>query len=723
MTGLFVFRFYESNNIASLVIFSTSKPSLNLVAKELKRDIENNLVPKRVYILTPKNFPQSHEECLNDQTFFNEYESYIGDINDSLICLTFDSVGKLNAVAGNTYDASLQQKILKQGMIALFKKHSGLIVSNHGYHFIKPSGHHCDKFIRASNLLVSSVEVSFLAISLLPHLHNNLKRIYVDTSSISFLVSTALMLSECFTTYPIIESFESYAALNGSYDFIEDSSSLVLISATTSGSFVKRLKKQTNFTDEQIITLFHLKLPQDQVGVFDISDTGASDLISEKASDCPFCKLGSKPIRIAGDQFLPENPKHDQLVIKKTDFNSNHQKFFKRFAATDVFGWNTIIKTANKEHFYIEVDKAIHLNDQDFEDNLLKKLKRYITRDLAIVIMLDDEGSKALSTRVKEHLSEQAGSIEWKTSTEIDENILKESGSVMVVAGAITSGRSLLSISRKLRAIKSTSTIVYLIGFSKLPSSESHEQLKKDLTQGGHEFVVLEKCSVPRIKEYSKTSWDAENEVLKQFALDDPLKDHPSIELPALLSSRQKDLASNSNPDKNQLFLPDHQNSPLKLRRTFAFWSDFAFDHSRLSKATQADVYWTIQSVLHDLRNKNENDGLSTTYHTTVINPANFDRFNDGIIQACILRSAQPVEMDYRIDYTFSRRMTDVISSVITNWNNEQGEAVLEFLMALWTKRLQVIDEHLKELCDLKDQSMSEEIKFIFDRVIESHEF
>lgn len=720
MSNLFFFRFSEPNSDrkSSLMIYSTSKPTFDTLAKVLKQEIESNLTPKKVYLLSPSKFALTQQQCRDDAAFVSEYDAYVGDIEHTLCCISVASTGMLAYCNGDKLPENLRKEILQQGMITLFKKHSGLIVSNHSYHFVKPSGDHCNKFIRASNLLVSSTEVSFLATSLLPYLEHGLKRIYVDTSSISFLVSIALGLTGNFTkSLPIIESFESYGALHEPYDFVEDEFSLVLISATTSGSLAKRLFRETRFSRNQIITLFHLNLPCDQEGVFDISPAAREGIVSTNAAECSFCKLGSKQIRIAGDQFLPENPKHDQLVIKKTDFSKDRQTFFRLFAGNNVLGWNTTTGSTEEspEHFHINVDQAIQLNEVKLESLILKNIKRYTSRDLATVITFNDEGSKKLSERVKQHLDGDANSIKWLDATGFSEAEVSGTASVLVVAGAITSGRSLLSISRKLRSIDSSASIVYLVVFSKLPTQVDYLQLKNDLNQGGNDLVVLLQCSVPRIKGHTKTAWDWECDVLQPYSTEDPLGD-ANNPLPSILANRYNCITGLTH-DSNDLFLPVFDGSSLKLRRTFAFWSDLDLPTERLKNTTQADVYWTIQCVLHDLRTKNENSGLSTTYHTTLISPANFDRYNDGVIQACILRAALPMEMDYRVDPAFSRRMTDVILAILSNWNNDQGEAILEFLMALWTKRLQLLGEHIKELVECNNEGMTEDIKFILAKL------
>jgi len=719
MNDYFAFRFHEPSDDKrkSLVIFFASKVSLEVIAKALKQDVTDHLVPKNVYVMALGNAFIKHDQCKTDSFFVNEFTSYVGDLDDHLVCLSTDGKGGLFYCDNKPVAEDLKNNILHCGMIALFKKHSGLITSSHGYHFTKPSGDHCDKFIRASNLLVSSIEVSFLALAVLPYMRGDLKRIYIDTSSIAYLVSIAIQLYGDFENgTPSIESFESYAVLKKPYDFVEDRSSLLLISATTSGSLVKKLLTLTSFSRDQIVTLFHINLPGGQLGIFDVASAIPGGIVSRKAPECNFCKLGAKLIRIAGDQFLPENPQHELRVINKTDFDKFRQKFFQQFASREVLGWNTAVRESedSKEHFFIDVDKALSIGVSPFSLNLIKSIRRHVSRDLAVVVTFDDAGSKALEAKIRDHLGGAAESIKWLTPDSLNESEVKGAASVMVLAGAITSGRSLLAVSRKLRGIDSLATATYFVGFSKLPNEESFIQLKKDLRQGGNELVVLSHCSVPRIKEHTKTAWDWEQEALQPFGDDDPLSDATQV-LPNSLAERYKSLI-NHIKDSDSLFLPNPRGAPLKLRRTFAFWADLNFDADRLDETVQSDVYWTVQCVLHDLRNTSENNGLAATYHTTLVSPANFDRFNDGIIQACLLRAALPVEMDYRVDPIFSRQMTDVILSIISNWGNSQGEAALEFLMALWTRRLRINDAHLIEVVALKNAAMPEAMQFLLNQ-------
>jgi len=716
MSNCFAFRFCEpnENKRKSLAIFFSSYVSPDSVVKILKADIEENLAPSNVYILAI-GADEGEFTGFNQVSFLDEFVSYVGDVKEKLKFLSITADGGMEDSTANLCVAEeLKQSILHAGMIDIFKKRKGLITSSSSYHFVKPSGDHCDKFIRASNLLISGEEVAFLAVSLLPHIKQGIRRIYVDTSSISYLISTVIMMSGKFSTkQPLIESFESYAAFNQNYDFVENEDSLIVVSATTSGSLVKKLLDKTTFHNGQILTLFYSKLPSGQVGVFDISYAIPDGITSLNAADCIFCKKGSKLIRIVGDQFLPETPQHEQLVIRKTHFDKDRGIFFNQFATRDVLNWNRSSDGLSDcpEHFFIDIEKLLSNPPKSFNEKLEKKIKKHVSRDVKTIIYLNDTGSEILANKLKALSCTDESQIDLLNLSKINDESLQDSASAIVVAGAITSGRMLLDASRKLRCINKSASITYFVGFSKLPTKDTFEQLEKDLELGGHELVVLIKCPMPRIKENSKTAWDWELEILRQCA--DPLSDKYSGPLPQKFATRIETIGV-SNSDPNQLFWLSPKGGILKLRPTFAFWSDLEL---KTDNATQADVYWTIQSVLHDLRIRSDEKGLASTYHTTLISPACFDRYNDGVIQASLLRAAKPTELNYTVDVDFSRRMADVVLAVLNSWNTDQGEAALEFLIALWTGRMQLVDEHVKEITHVDKEFMPEEMRFLIERL------
>jgi hypothetical protein len=679
------------------------------LTKIIKEDVDKNLVPQRLYLMKYNLTEKVRNELISDDFFGDEIDSWIGAIESNLSFLTVSHKGKITELtSGKEFVFSLT--LLRSGAEAIFEKRKGLITSLPSYHFLKPSGDHCDKFIRASNLFVSGIEVAFLAIGLLPYLKSNLKRIYVDTSSISFLVSIAIQLSNIFSNkVPVIESFESYSVLNKPYSFHDDEDSLVVISATTSGGLARKLTQQYTFKRSNIVTLFFSKIKVEQNAIFDISGA-VGNITSVKPADCKLCDGGSKLIKIEGEQFIPETPKHELLTIKKVDFKDDRQKFFKAFATKELLQFNTAPSDDwEPEHFFIDVKALLSLEEKTFKNALTKKVNKHFSKNIHKVICLDDDASLVLSNAIVKIANAPSDFI--VQYSDINEDDLKGHSSVMVVASAITSGRKLLATARKLRGIDSSATITYLVGFSKLPSLDALEQLRKDLCLGGHELVSLKICCMPRHSEKALTSWDIERNKLSELSnKEDPFAENKA-NLPNLLQERLAEL--NQFTDQNNLFLKSPSGLPLLLRGTFAFWLGLGLD---TKNASQADVYWTIQAIIHDLRVSNDK-GLATTYHSTLLSPVCFDRFNDGVIQACLLRAAKPTELNYAVDEGFSRQITDIIISVITNHNNPQGEGCLEFLFAIWSGRLKVQDKHLQEIVDLKNTVSSEEVKFMLERI------
>ncbi|WP_225086055.1 hypothetical protein [Pectobacterium colocasium] len=723
MSRYFTFRFRKSPEVTrqTLVIFCHSDIIPSSLTKIIKDDIDTNFSPQDIIIFGKKINNITERQLTLNKTFTDEISSFIGGNDRKIHFLNFNNEGKINELLVKDTEfeyressIDLCKKIMLAGAKEIFKNRKGLITSLPSYHFVKPSGDHCDKFIRASNLFTSSVETEFLSISLLPYLKPNIKRIYVDTSSISFLVSIALQLSDKFNdAQPIIESFESYSVFKKNYNFISDDDSLVVISATTSGGLAKQLIKDTTFTNKNIITLFYSSIPEDQNGLYDISQAIASGIYSKNSKDCKLCRQGSKTIKIEGEQFIPETPKHELLVIRKIDFNKDRQDFFKKFATKGILKVNTgNNEPLIKEHFYIDIDSLFIKNNEPFKSSIRKKINKYFSIDIGKIIYINDKGSEKLADEIKKSINDRNFPIEKISYSDVQEEHLKDHSSVMVVISAITSGRQLLASARKLRGINPFSTITYMVGFSKLPTEESLEQLKKDLCLGGHELVILHSCYLPRYSEKTKTTWDIEKEKLSSFDQSDPFSEvADNFPLPPNLSNRLKLLEKTLSDD--DLFLTSTNGEKLKLRNTFAFWSDLNLN---IDDSTQADVYWTIQSILHDLRVRNDK-GLATTYHSTLLSPVCFDRFNDGVIQSCLLRAAKQTELNYAVDEGFSRKITDIIISVVKNHDNPQGEACMEFLLSLWTKRLNIQEDHLEEIVELKKGMTSLDIKFLLENL------
>jgi hypothetical protein len=104
-----------------------------------------------------------------------------------------------------------------------------------------------------------------------------------------------------------------------------------------------------------------------------------------------------------------------------------------------------------------------------------------------------------------------------------------------------------------------------------------------------------------------------------------------------------------------------------------------------------------------------------------MLDPHNFNRFNDGIIQACILRSALTSELSYHIDYELSNDMKGILEKVIEQHKTPQGEALIEFLYAISIEKLTLKSEHLAELSKKIDSIVDNELVAVFNWFIKKN--
>jgi hypothetical protein len=157
---------------------------------------------------------------------------------------------------------------------------------------------------------------------------------------------------------------------------------------------------------------------------------------------------------------------------------------------------------------------------------------------------------------------------------------------------------------------------------------------------------------------------------------------------------------SSSTGMSNELFMPSVNGQQLKIRSDYVFF-DTNNDQDNVS---QGDVFASVAILLHSWRKKYRVSGkLGLSPHQrTVINPKAFDRFNDGIIHAALLRASAASEFDYSWDAELSEEMTHIICGFIEAIQNDdnltrsqRAEALPEFILALRNEVISLSPEHL----------------------------
>ena len=720
---------------------------------EIKKFYEINYQTDEIFVIGGEYCESSLEKLfIHDQldTFKDIPKLQRDHLSQNLYLFTFNKDGDLSCV--NKPESILKDvtdKVIQDGLVRIFNERGGLIeAKGSAHHFVFPSGKHCNKFLRTGNVLLHSCEIYFIAFNLLSKYKEDYHRqIYCDTSSINTLAFALFELKRKLVKSDLrlipIESFSSYKGIfSKSTRFFDNS--LILVSSSTSGNIIDKITQHhPNVDVANIVVLFYLGSSSNYVKnkssiicnltKSEINQMGLDYYDTFTDRDCIYCKKGSYPVEVKGDVFLLEKPQINQITLKVTDAPKNLSGFVKQFKSTNIKDTNVLkvnyketYVLTNKYEIYFDMHHVLCMIEdptnklyKDYKERLFNFINQYIPSNAKYFITLPDEGSIKLAEIITNHISPNytEGKLpETVRFNEVTEKMKDKNaeGAVVIIGSCIANGKNLLYLSRTLRPFDKL-RLVYFIGLTRTPTEEYLNSLKSNLKQGTYgkessSFVNVECLYCNR--DSKETSWLQE----KDFLLDlieiideqnlksakESFKERIAM-IDESLSTRKKGLA-------NSLFYQSTVGDELRLRKGFAFFNFNDYD----SHVSQADVYFTINTVFNHLRNSHDYEHClrQTEYVRNVIDPHNFNRFNDGIIQACILRSAMPSEMSYHIDDELSSEMKGILEKIIEQHKTPQGEALIEFLFAISIEKLTLKREHLFDL--------SKKLDFISDNQIVS---
>ncbi|MGH1550342.1 hypothetical protein ACRAWB_14685 [Leifsonia poae] len=615
--------------------------------------------------------------------------------------------GGIESVDGQALAPPVVAAVFSYGLVSIFRAHNGMLDAHAGYHYVKPSKRHSDHFLRTANVLLYGAEVEFIAAAILRRVAGRqVHRIYTDSSSINSLgLSLADLLSRLRgDVRPSVDSFSSYQGLKSDFIIEPDEKSFALISASTSGGLVDELESTRQISRDQQLIVFYVGPPLSEQLVLQDLTSGANELgyidpfQSWEPKECPLCDQNQSTVIIQGDQFLPASPTVTGRMIGTKDAPSWLNPFMR-----DVAGKGIITCRLGNRTFYLQIGKVLSGDAGMFSERISAAIERYIPAATEWIVPLDDRDSQLLAEGIQSHLANLGVKIE--SDHVISARALTEGshqplagGVVVVVASVVVSGRALLNVSRALRTLHPDQPISYFVTLMRTPGEAEARDLEVNLAWGprGAQFDVhtVTKVFVPNEREVEASTWDRERKFLTVVA-ERIQKMDQSARIADQLAAIKKRIEELRGPSVGQLFLPgidaDGNEFDLELRPNFAFWS-----FQPTPKASQADVFFTMTSVLHALRNSRRSASLTRDHNWNVLDPRNFSRFNDGVIQASLLRAALPYELDYSTDAAMSHQMQAIVDASLNSADPAESSAMSEFLLALCTGTLRLEDPDLQ---------------------------
>ena len=286
-----------------------------------------------------------------------------------------------------------------------------------------------------------------------------------------------------------------------------------------------------------------------------------------------------------------------------------------------------------------------------------------------------------------------------------------ETGATVVLASCIASGRGLMEIGQVLRSIQANKAVAFLIGLSRLPGQQELDRVISNLTytpDSRERFLLyeLERIFIPDSTAIRPSIWSQEVAFLRKLRerfLSESTFPEATVE--ARIAQIHAAEGTDTRGLRDGIFLPDVNDQPLRLRPNFAF---LKFDYQN-GEITQAEVFFIITSILNDLRHDSSPNRIifQQEFRRTVIDPQNFHRLNDGIVQAALLRASLPAELDYRITRGMSSDMAEFLAETFATCRQARGEAAPEFLLALAMRQLHLLDEDLRRVVDVAQMNVS----------------
>ena len=577
-----------------------------------------------------------------------------------------------------------------------------LIKAPSGFMFQKPSGSCSNYFIRTENAFVGMEKIAFMAYCLLPLVAawevrhgTQLDQVFVDSMSIASLVLTMAHLRRTVGgSCPSIKSFHGYDGLNSkSFRAPPPGGALAIISASSGWSLAQEWCLKTGDDTIDALTLVSFKTGSAAQQILHTVPRPADwSHLFDEAVDAS----GLGRVQIVGEHFLSLAATPKTVGIVTDQGPKNLAQKLSGILGADLFTANRHAGgSALPKELFADGKKLVTL--QSFVDWVCTRIQDLPKNSINHIVYQDDDSSllfakmceAQLQTRdYREYVLHSGKKISTMSGT-LD-------GGVLIVAAIVGNGSRLLTISRDLRNRHPHGFRQYLVGISLGATARGQEELERNLKFAPR----FAKYDVQTFRSFAigmhrhPNSWMAERAQLEKIGRYSPN---------AFLRKRVRELGSFSTGLDADVFWPAFiDQRRLALREGFAFWG------GKKASSSLCDLILTMKVVLQNCREDRdlpiEKRLASQTLQQVLLDPNIFLQYDDGAIQASILRAAFDAELDYSHDAHLSRRALGVLEHILTGLERTKGEASAEFLVAVLTGKLRLTQADLEKLSQFLNQ-------------------
>jgi hypothetical protein len=645
--------------------------------------------------------------------------SVVGHMRDGLLFISLDAATGQHccedSLGRNPNATSVIEDERQYSLLEMFSRAGGEERAPTGTHYAKTSDRHSDRFLRVANVLEDGRHVKLLAFWLVPHLwKKDVRHVAVDTSGIYSVALTALMEAGKLggvSGRPTVWSHRSHEGIDQVPKEIAREA-MFLVSATTSNGLVRRVSGR-GAAPGRVVTLFCLSAdPWDgHIVLCNLNGRhgdGLQLIENQESGNCRWCKNNFHLIGIRGDQFSVSPPRVTSIEIVAADLPPSAKSTLSALMGLRVFYAYRRIDDSRLCSLGVNVapllDGEPPEKSKAFVDSIRAKWssmqRRSQTVSLRTIVATAYPGSAHLADGIANTVRERVADhsqLQVVSASRLRDVAPAPSTSTLVVAACVDEVQELLSVSRNLRDVQEGGATAYLAVIQLLAPKKVAERLRSNLTYGALGADTFSSYSSLDLEVHcyeDAPSWKEEVAALRRMIA---WADARGFDVPVEVEQRVRQLTkATATGLVDDLYWPDMNGKALTLR------SDFALLSGTLQppRASQADLFAAMCTLLTALRgHKDGNKRLAhNAYERSVLAPSNFSRFNDGVLQASILRACRSKDLAYgACDEQTSQQMLGILMDALPNASRpEKSEALIEFLLAMLTQRMTLLDGHLR---------------------------
>ncbi len=578
-----------------------------------------------------------------------------------------------------------------------------------GHIFKHPSGRATRQFLLASELLRDEVDAYFVAIAICATAWGRLKAtstLHIDTMGI-YPIARAVedITQRCGGSAQKweIDSFHSHEGMAGLHAVLTEADA-VLVSASTTGSMVGKLH-QDGVPADALITLLEMS---------DVERCGSVVYARSRHTDVTTIELqrsqNETVIELAGEYFAAQGKKPRPFVLTKAHRPLSLHAFLENFSHRSVLRLNHP-RTANASRKdLVSLDETVVADNPKMRRWLEDEIRLKTPASVSHIISLDGEGANRMAQISEEILRPIAGRppklMTLEKLVDLGDAAQTVMTGVLVCGAVVGDGHSLRAVARDLRELAPKASRHFIVAVGLPETMQAWRRLKQFLIQSGDKErpYLLSSWMVLPTGAPSGTgeAWRRAAELMQQADQMDLADDAEWLKEQSLASI---DLMARALETRGNSYLQTASDKDLKLTSGFVFWDPTSQVRDESNNA--AVSFLAMSAVLQNAREHGEvGSRLSSSMHETVVLDAeNFLRFNDGVLQASLLRAADAHELDYSGSPELSEMLREFLEKVFLNASRPYGDASLEFGLALATQRLRLTTADSLELIRrLKDK-------------------